>query len=91
MSEQKSSAIHPTCRACGLPIEGSYLCWNGWNYHSDHIPTSEPAPKSKSLYDYSDGEIAHEYYRRAQLKLGDPRVGVGFGGSVGSPPTGERT
>jgi len=32
--------------------------------------------QNKSLYDYTDAEIANEHYRRAQVFLGDQRVGV---------------
>ncbi len=33
-------------------------------------------PAFKSLSDFTDEEIAREYYARAQSKLGDPRIGV---------------
>jgi len=33
-------------------------------------------PVFKSLSDFTDEEIAREYYWRAQKKLGDPMIGV---------------
>lgn len=43
MSE--TSAVHPICRACGLPIDdASSIGWNGWNYHINHVPKQEPPP-----------------------------------------------
>lgn len=34
-------------------------------------------PVFKSLSDFTDEEITREYYRRAQMKLGDQRITVG--------------
>jgi hypothetical protein len=43
MPIQQSSAVPPTCSACGLPItDMSYIGWNGHNYHNDHVPRHEP-------------------------------------------------
>jgi hypothetical protein len=40
---QQSSAVEPTCSACGLPIEDmSYIGWNGHSYHNNHVPRHEP-------------------------------------------------
>lgn len=56
----------PNGELCYWPNSGSVYSNPGWLL------------KVGQLTDFTDDEIAREYYRRALAKLGDPRVAVGL-------------
>lgn len=46
------------------------------SYRKCRANTADSTPRS--LSEFTDEEIAREYFWRAQRKLGDPRIAVGF-------------
>jgi hypothetical protein len=66
------------CPACGSKTSVGCIC--GWREQHQTLPVVDlpyvrVTPRTP-LSEYSDDEIAREYYWRAQRKLGDPSIGV---------------
>jgi hypothetical protein len=66
------------------PVHDTVTDWEDVEQRTNIRAPAQPAP-AKSLSDYTDGEIATEYYWRAQQKLGDPMKGVSMSSAERKP------
>lgn len=83
MSE--TSATTRKCRACGEPIDGSSIGWNGWEYHTDHVPRHEPPPRFH-VAELQPDEDSPGLWIGFKTRADRDRAMPWFVCAVGSPP-----